>query len=91
MGTPGEKLTATSSHQDVDATPLEALREFLIAAQQLPHGLRVHATDPQAFRAAFDALRAQAAPLFDNLTIRSAPLNAHEIWIIKVPNGNAPA
>lgn len=74
MGTPGDLPVST---------PLGNLSEYLTAALQLPHGLRVHVTDPQAFRAAFEALRAQAAPTYDNLYIRSAPLNAHEIWILK--------
>lgn len=73
MGSPGDDSPTADS----------PLGDFLDAALQLPHGLRVHVTDPQAFRAAFDALRSARAPLYDTLFIRSAPLNAHEIWIVK--------
>lgn len=57
--------------------------EVCEAAIQLPRGLRVQVNDPQAFRAEFEQLRTVHAPKFDSLSLRAAPLNAHEVWIIK--------
>lgn len=67
----------------MDATNVSTLTEVCEAAILLPHGYRVQVTDPQAFREEFEQLRTISAPKFDALYLRAAPMNAHEIWILK--------